>query len=69
MQRLFNDGPLDQDTLVESMTKLENRKNAYLAERRTKSRLKINHPEEYEDLFLEELVKIWKEELNDGELA
>ena len=69
MQKLFNDGPLDQDTLVESMTKLENRKNGYLAERRTKSRLNINHYDAYEEIFLEELVKIWKEEIKDGQLA
>ena len=70
MQNLFDHGSLDQETLVESMTKLEKRRNSYLAERRARYRLRNNHSEEYRILVFEELVKLWKEEMiQNGKLA
>ena len=69
VQKIFSGGSLDQESLVESMTKLEKRRNTYLAERRARSRLKGIHSEEYNGLVSEELIKIWEEEIRDGKLA
>ncbi len=69
MQRIFSSGPLDQDSLVEVMTKVENRRITYLAERRAWSRLKTRYFEEYKDLLSKELFQLWKEEVDTDELS